>query len=96
MLAVWSASGAWWHPYLLVTECLTSIAVGIAYRLKLFLGFGLGFLVALLALKAYQAIQVPGQQLLFAFYLLLLGGLALTVGFFFDRRRGHLAKAKPD
>lgn len=87
LMAVWSASGAWWHPYLLVTECLTSIAVGIAYRLKLFLGFGLGFLVALLALKAYQAILVPGQQLLFAFYLLLLGALALTVGFFFDRQR---------
>ena len=86
LLSVFLAGNAWWHPFLLVTECLMAIAVGIAYRLKLFLGFGFGFLIALLAFKAYQAIQVPGQQLLFALYLLLLGALALAAGVFFDRR----------
>ena len=87
LLAVYLGGAAWWHPFLLVTECLASVAVGIAYRQKLFLGFGLGFLVALLALKAYQAIQTPGQQILFAVYLLLLGAVVLAMGFFFDRRR---------
>lgn len=96
LLAVWTASGALWHPYLLVIECLISITIGIAYRFKLFLGFGLSFLVAFLALKAYQAIQIPGQQLQFAFYLLLLGGLALAVGIFFDRQRGLLIRAKAE
>ena len=87
LLAVWLGGNAWWHPFLLVTECLASVAVGIAYRQKLFLGFGLGFLVALLSLKAYQAIQTPGQQILFAVYLLLLGVVVLWMGYFFDKRR---------
>lgn len=74
---------AWWHAFLLVGECVAAVYAGIARRIRVFLGVGLGFLVALLAVK----LRAPLGQINFGVYLTVLGAAVLASGYLFEKRR---------
>jgi hypothetical protein len=74
---------AWWHAFLLAAECVAAVYVGIARRIRVFLGVGVGFLVALLAVK----LRAPLGQINFGVYLTLVGAAVLASGYLFEKRR---------
>ncbi len=86
LAAWWDA--AWWHSFLLVAQCVGSVYWGIARRIRVFLGIGIAFLVALLGVKVYR----PLGQIHFGVYLTLLGAAVLFSAYFFERRREELRR----
>ncbi len=74
---------AWWHAFLLAAECVAAVYAGIARRIRVFLSVGMGFLVALLAVK----LRAPLGQINFGVYLTVVGAAVLASGYLFEKRR---------
>ena len=81
-VAAWQAGAAPLHAVLLLTECVAALFYGIAARIKVFVGAGLAFLVALL-LRETQGLV---GHIHWAVYATLLGLGILASALFFEKR----------
>jgi len=86
LLAVLTEPTSWGHASLLVAECLAALGLGIVRRVKVYVGGGIGFLIALLVLKLWD----PLREVNFGVYLTLLGVGVLALALQFEKRREAL------
>ncbi|WP_309709260.1 hypothetical protein [Armatimonas sp.] len=78
----------WQHAILLVLECLIAVAAGIGQRVKVYLGGGVAFLIALLINKLWD----PLREINFGVYLTILGIGVLAVALQFEKRKEALRR----
>ena len=78
----------WQHAILLVLECLIAVAAGIVQRVKVYLGGGVAFLIALLINKLWD----PLREINFGVYLTILGIGVLAVALQFEKRKEALRR----
>lgn len=81
-IAAWSSQAAAFHAVLLLTECVAALFYGIAARIKVFVGAGLAFLVALI-LRETQGLT---GHIHWAVYATALGLAILGSALFFEKR----------
>ncbi len=86
LLAAWLSPAQWAHSMLLAAACLACIALGIAKRVRAYLGGGIVFLVALLVVRLWE----PLREINYGVYLTLLGVGTLAAAIAFERRREAL------
>lgn len=88
-LAAWlDAGAAWFHSFLLVAECVGAIYFGIISRIRVFLGVGAGFLIALLVITGHE----PMLQVHWGIYLTALGAAIVASAVFFEKRRADVLR----
>ena len=80
--AAWAVSAASFHAIVLLSECVGAIFYGIAARIKIFVGAGAAFLLALLL----RELQGVAGQINWAIYATLLGLLILASALYFEKR----------
>ncbi|MCX6366105.1 MAG: hypothetical protein NTX57_05285 [Armatimonadetes bacterium] len=78
----------WQHAILLVLECLIAVAAGIGQRVKVYLGGGVAFLIALLIHKLWD----PLREINFGVYLTILGIGVLAIALQFEKRKEALRR----
>lgn len=81
-VAAWPAASPPVHSVLLLSECVAAVFYGITGRVKIFVGTGFAFLVALLLREA----QGVGGHIHWAFYATGLGLLILGSALYFEKR----------
>lgn len=88
LLAVCADSSHGGHAVLLTLECLLAVTAGIHQRVKVYLGGGVLFLIALLVIKLWD----PLREINFGVYLTLLGAGVLVAAVQFEKRRDQLRR----
>ncbi len=81
-VAAWQAGAGPLHALLLLTECVAALFYGIAARVKVFVGAGVAFLVALLLRETHGLVG----HVHWAVYATLLGLAILASALFFEKR----------
>ena len=81
-VAAWPAASPPVHSVLLLSECVAAVSYGITGRVKIFVGIGFVFLVALLLHEA----QGVGGHIHWAFYATGFGLLILGSALYFEKR----------